>query len=108
MTEQILRLLGEAAFFQISGTRQKLMPVNQDPSRDQRRILQRSQPEDEIYPFRNVIHHPFRYQHLNPDIRMSFLKRAQQRGPAASPRCWAVRKAVARLTPPSNGWMRYY
>jgi hypothetical protein len=59
VAEQVLRCLGWLAPFQIGRTRHQLMPVGQDPARDERRILQLPDPECQVNAVGDVIDEPF-------------------------------------------------
>jgi hypothetical protein len=48
MPKQILRCFGWLAVLEIGAARYKLMPVGQDPTRDERRVLERTEPEHQV------------------------------------------------------------
>ena len=55
MAEQVVRDLGSPMLVEIGGACNQLMPIGQDPARDQRRIPERSEPEHQVHSLNYVI-----------------------------------------------------
>ena len=79
MAQQIPWRSKRFAFLEIGRTRDQLMPISQDPPRDQRRILKRANPENQVDAINNVVNGPFRKKNLHADVRIGRLEWTDQR-----------------------------